>query len=195
MEPTQEDNRSKKSIPLIIVSVIVIALVVVLLITQTGKPKEPVALILENYNSISNGVVQYGDTLTLNSSGYMVINLMSGEYALKYNLKQCNNPSEKFDYTRTSPSGEEISYDPLKEEVVLTSDGKFQKRMLSESEQINALLREEVYVLETEGTEPVHHKAILESDSVGFSANGQTKFLFRAKCDDSSIVLKLYKTG
>ncbi|MEK6819218.1 MAG: hypothetical protein AABY10_04790 [Nanoarchaeota archaeon] len=187
------EQKTKKSnvIPLIIVAVIVIILAVVLLMPQFGKQKESVPIILERYSSISNGVVKYGDTAILESNGYIALNLMPGAYIVKYDLKQCSNPS--LTYTKTF-GGESMTYDPLKESVVVTADGKLQKTSLSESQKLSALLSEEVYVLETQGTRPDKHVPILYPDSFSFVANGQAKLLFRAKCNDASTNLKVYKS-
>ena len=135
----------KTTTALIFVAVVVVIVIAILLVTQTGTT-EKTALIIENYDSISKGVVQYGDTATLQSNGYVALDLIKGEYTAVYELKQCSNPSEKFDYTRTSPAGETMSYNPLKEEVIVGANGKLQKRALTESEQISALTKEEVYV-------------------------------------------------
>jgi len=110
---------------------------------------------------------------------------------LYYTLNQCTNPSENLDYTYKIQSGEEISYDPLKEKIVSTGEGA-EKQTLSDTEQNNALLTEKIYVLGTEGIDSEGNLPISKSGTMMFNADGSVKFSFESKCDDSSLTLKLY---
>ncbi len=191
----EEETKKSYIIPLIIISAIVIILAVALLATKKGDTttnEQQTALILDKYSSISNGIVKYGDALTLNGNGYIAINLMSGKYNLKYSLSQCNYPV--LSYTKTSGQ-QSITYDPLREDAIVGADGKLQKVSLSESQKLDALLTQEIYVLETTGTEPSQHKAILQPGNLEFTVktNSQVRMSFNAKCGDSSVALKLYK--
>ena len=163
-------------------------MIVVLLVTQTGKPGKS-ALIIENYDFISNGIVNYGDTAMLDSNGYIVFDLMPGRYNAKYELTQCTNPS--LSYTKTLGS-QSLTYDPLKEGVIVGTDGKLQKRTLSASEKAEALMSEEVYVFEVRGTE-AQRKVIVGPGSASFGADGATKLSFNSKCPDSSLTFKIYE--
>ena len=122
-----------------------------------------------------------------------MITLSPGDYIMKYDLTQCTNPSKNFDYSKTSPSGETVSYDPLNEKLVLTTDGKYQKVALTESEKLSALVNEKVYVLKVDNTGFNYEKAILGTGLVSFNAKDQTKISFQPKCDDAKVVLNVYQ--
>ena len=190
----EEPVKSKrKIIPVIIIvlAVIVISVVVYILFIKPEEVSNPIPVIFENYDSILYGSVQ-DYVATLNNDGHITIDLASSEYLLYYTLEECTNPSENLDYTYTSLSGEEISYDPLKEKIIET-DGEVEKQTLSEAEQDNALITEKIYVIETEGTETDDEIAISKAGTTTFNADGNVKFSFESKCDDASITLKLYK--
>jgi len=182
----------RKIIPVIIIVLALIAILIVVyfLFIKSEKVSNPIPLAFENYNSILNANVQ-GYSVTLNDDGYIMLNLDSSEYLLYYTLNQCTNPSENFDYSYTNPNGVEVSYDPLKEKIVLTNEGA-EKQTLSDTEQNNALLTEKVYVLGTEGTDSEGNLPISKSGTMIFNADGSVKFSFESKCDDSSLTLKLY---
>jgi len=190
-EPTKP---KRKIIPIIIIvlALIVIFVVVYILFIMPEKVSDPIPVVFENYDSLLYGSVQ-DYVATLDNDGYITLNLDSSEYLLYYTLKECTNPSENLDYTYTSPGGEEISYDPLKEKIVETGDGNVQKQALSEAEQDNALITERIYVIKTEGTEPGRELVISKAGTTTFNADGNVKFLFNSKCDDASITLKLYE--
>lgn len=184
----------RKIIPVIIIvlALLIISVVVYILFIKPEKVSDPIPVAFENYDSILHGSVQ-DYVATLNNDGYITLNLDSSEYLLYYTLKECTNPSENLDYTYTSPSGEEISYDSLKEKVIVIDEGNVQKQALSEAEQDTALITEKIYVIETEGTEPKRDFAISKAGTTTFDVDGNVKFLFKSKCDDASITLKLYK--
>lgn len=187
------NNSSTKTILLIIISVVVLALVVILLITQTGE-EQKTAILLDKYNSITAGVVMYGDTLVLDSNGNLALGITGGDYFAEYKLEECANPSAGFDYEKTSPSGEVMKYDPLKEKVILNEQGKFEKITLSEEEQRQALITESVYSLEVSSSGDVDRKTILEDGTFLFSvgSSNEAKISFRAKCDGAKATIKVY---
>jgi len=190
-EPTKPKS---KIIPIIIIvlALIVISVVVYILFIKPEEVSNPIPVTFENYDSILHSSVQ-GYVATLNNDGHITIDLASSEYLLYYTLEECTNPSENLDYTYTGLDGEEISYDPLKEKVIVIDEGNVQKQALSEAEQDNALITEKIYVIETEGTEPKRDFAISKAGTTTFDADGNIKFSFKSKCDDASITLKLYK--
>ncbi|MEX2016892.1 MAG: hypothetical protein WD876_00260, partial [Candidatus Pacearchaeota archaeon] len=144
------------------------------------------ALILESYESISRGTVQYGDTLFLDSNGYVFFNLAKGSYDAIYTLDDCENPS--LSYT-TTYQDQSLTFDPLKEKVIVDSTGKLYTTGLTPQEQTDALIKEEVYVVEAGSAREV----ISEAGTLSFSADGRTKIAFNAKCDDAKVTLKIYE--
>ncbi|MEX2017336.1 MAG: hypothetical protein WD876_02585, partial [Candidatus Pacearchaeota archaeon] len=106
LHANQADGSKKTNIILTISIVVILALIVILIITQTGT-KTRQALILEDYESISRGTVQYGDTLFLDSNGYIFFNLARGNYEVFYTLDDCENPT--LSYT-TSYQGQSVTF-------------------------------------------------------------------------------------
>jgi len=191
MEELAKPKRRIIPVIIIVLALIAILIVVYVLFMKPEEIDNPIPVAFTNYDSTLRSSVQ-GYSATLNDDGHITINLDSSQYLLFYTLKECANPSEKLDYTYTSLSGEEVSYDPLKEKTVLMGDGSIEKQALSQAEQENALITEEIYVVGTEGTTPERSLAISKSGTTGFNGEGNTRFLFESKCDDATVTLKLY---
>lgn len=193
----ENQTNSNKTIWAIIAIVVVLAVIILLVVFRPFSKTEefsPSYVYFANSASIYQGEVG-NDGLVLNNKGYASIDLEKGEYGLYYKINECPNPSANFKYTYTDASGNEVSYDPFKEKVMPNAQGKLEKVTMTEDEKVQAILKEKLYVLATENTDPVHNTAIVIDSVLNFKADGMTKFSYNSKCDGSYVTLTLYRMG
>ena len=192
----EQTNSNKKITWAIIIGIIIVAAVLIIVLKPFQKTEEfsPSYVYFSNSASIYKGEVG-NDGLVLNDGGYVSINLEKGQYGLYYKINECPNPSANFQYTYPDASGNEVSYDPFKEKVITNAQGKLEKVTMTEDEKVQAVLKEKLYVLSTENTDPVHTTAIVIDSVLNFKAEGMAKFLYNAKCEGSYVTLTLYRMG
>lgn len=192
----EQPNSNKKIAWAVIIGIIIVAAILIIVLKPFQKIEEfsPSYVYFANSASIYKGEVG-NDGLVLNDKGYVSIDLEKGEYGLYYKLNECPNPSANFQYSYPDASGNEVSYDPFKEKVMPNTQGNLEKVTMTEDEKIQAILKEKLYVLATENTDPVHNTAIVIDSVLNFKADGMTKFSYNAKCDGSYITLTLYRMG
>lgn len=191
----ESTKKKRKIIPIIIIvlALVVLAVVLVLIITGEKEYSEPIIQVLENYDSIYNAEVNY-DEATIFGGGYIDMDLASGEYIIHYSFGPCNDLSGLYTKTLTNLKGETISYDLLKENVVLTGNGDFQRYDLTAAEQQEALIENEVNLLKIEGSTPFYSVNLISAitKAIPFNTEEDVKFSFSSLCQDAKVDFKLY---
>lgn len=192
----EKKSNKKKILVALIVLVILAAIVIIAVVQRTEKSFEKssdaIPISFETSGSTLNSEI-LGYSVKINRNGNVLMNLESSEYLVSYSVKECTNPSDMLDYVYTSPSGENMKYDPLIERVIVSADGSLVKQELSSSEKEEAILKEKIYILEIEGAK-TNPEIVMNKVGVNtFKADGEIKFWFRPKCSDAVLTLKLYK--
>lgn len=196
MENTPVKSK-KKIVPIIIIvlALVVLAVVLVLVIPKKTEYTEPTIQVLENYNSISNAVVDY-DEVVLSGGGYLDVDLTPGKYVIHYSFGPCNDLSGLYTKTLTNLKGETATYDQLKENVILTGNGDFQRYNLNAAEQKEALIENKVYFFKIEGSTPLYSENLINgatTKAIPFNAGENVRFSFSSRCQNAKVSFKLYK--
>lgn len=144
-----------------------------------------------NYRLMSN-VEMEGDGVLFRGRGMVDLELEPGTYNLSYWISIC--PDYSLEYVMTYQD-QTMTYNPLRERVLI-EDGVLVKERKGLSEYFETLVEERVYVVEVNsGEEVLLSKPISQEGSEMFEVAQEStaRFSFRSKCEDATLILRLFK--